>query len=138
MTASGKTTLVLVCRGPECGERRGSAAIHAAFVAELRRAGIEAQVQIGWQSCFGRCRQGPNVLVHEVAAAAAGSRLSGLLPPPPGRGGALYNGVTPADVVTIVESHLKRGIIVKALILKPEASMPDTPPPGAPSRGEPE
>jgi hypothetical protein len=57
---------ILVCRGPECGDRRGSATIHAAFVHELAAQGVGERCELAVQSCFGRCTQGPNVLVREL------------------------------------------------------------------------
>jgi (2Fe-2S) ferredoxin len=72
---------ILVCRGPECGGNRGSSAIYDELRRELVARGLldaggpgapgapggrTGAVALGWQSCFGRCTQGPNALVREV------------------------------------------------------------------------
>jgi (2Fe-2S) ferredoxin len=116
---------ILVCRGPECGERRGSASIRSAFdVALTERPPADVEVEIGWQSCFGRCTQGPNVLVQAVAEPRPGERQFLLATMPRGRGGrsALYNHVTPPDAVEIVEQHIASDRPVSRLIEPPARS----------------
>jgi (2Fe-2S) ferredoxin len=109
---------VIVCRGPECGERLGSQGIHAAFVTELRRRGLDGRVDLGWQSCFGRCRQGPNILVRPVSAYE--SRFLVAVAPVSGPGTALYNGVAPRDASRIIDEHVVGGRIVRDLVKRPE------------------
>ena len=114
---------VVVCRGPECGERLGSHRIHAAFVEAMRVRGLEGRCELGWQSCFGRCRQGPNVLVRPSLPGE--SRLLVAAVPLGGPGSALYSGVEPADALRIVDEHVLSGRIVRELIKRPEdASRP--------------
>lgn len=105
---------VRVCRGPECGERHGSRAIYEAFrrIVEDRRLGD--RVDLGWQSCFGRCTQGPNVLVREVTPIGAAGE--GRTPAT-----ALYNGVNVADVAALIEEHVERGELVRRLVRAPTA-----------------
>ncbi|HTE56166.1 MAG TPA: (2Fe-2S) ferredoxin domain-containing protein [Kofleriaceae bacterium] len=112
---------ILVCRGPECGERRGSRDIHDAFAAALDQRSLRDSVSLGWQSCFGRCTQGPNVLVQEVAAPRPGERVFLLATMPFGRAGrsALYSGVCPGDVEDIIENHVLRDRLVSRLIEPP-------------------
>jgi (2Fe-2S) ferredoxin len=105
---------VIVCRGPDCGDKRNSAAVHAAFVTELRqkvRGGLE--VSLRWQSCFGQCQKGPNVLVREVRAGDDPFFLSflGAL----GDRGALYHAVRPEDAARIVDEHVIGGRIAADL-----------------------
>lgn len=109
---------VIVCRGPECGERRGSAALRPAFVAEAVKQGMGDHVDLEWQSCFGRCSQGPNVLVRAavvrdhmvtVAAAPIGARANA----------ALYSAVTERDVPRILAEHVGGGRIVTDLVIRP-------------------
>jgi (2Fe-2S) ferredoxin len=121
---AGRRFRILVCRGPECGERRGSQAIRDAFVHALGPRGLGGEVELGWQSCFGRCTQGPNVLVQELAAPRPGERQFLLATMPRGRAGrsALYNHVTPADVDEIVEHHIQRDRPVSRLIEPPARS----------------
>lgn len=139
---AGRRFRILVCRGPECGERRGSHAIRDALVHQLARRGLTGEVDLGWQSCFGRCTQGPNVLVQELAAPRPGERQFLLATMPRGRAGrsALYNRVTPADVEEIVVQHLQGDRPVSRLIEPPARSAagynaPAQPPAGPPSSG---
>jgi (2Fe-2S) ferredoxin len=113
---------IIVCRGPECGVKRGSAALATAFAAAARELGLENRIELTWQSCFGRCRQGPNVLVRLAPTAPARSLLA-TLPAGPGQGAALYNDVHVDDVRRILESHVGRGIMVRELILRPDAAV---------------
>lgn len=82
------------------------------------------QVSLGWQSCFGRCTQGPNVLVQELAPPRPGERQFLLATMPLGRAGrsALYNGVLPGDVEDIIENHVMRDRLVSRLIEPPARS----------------
>jgi (2Fe-2S) ferredoxin len=119
---------VVVCRGPECGERRGSAALYESFLQRARSLGLESQVEMGWQACFGRCRQGPNVMVR-IAPVAPPRTLLATAPAGPGQNAALYNGVEGDDVDKILQLHVGRGIIVRELVLRPDATLH----PGAPN-----
>ena len=105
-----------MCRGPDCGDRRDSREVHAAFGREIGARGLGATVELGWQSCFGRCTQGPNVLVTEIFSTAPPRFAFATLPTgSPGRA-ALYNGCTPSDAAEIVEQHVQGGVLVRRLI----------------------
>lgn len=69
---------------------------------------------MGWQSCFGKCRSGPNVLVQLEKK----ERKYVLAQPPLCSGGpaTMYNGVTTSDVSDIVTEHLGQGRPVERLI----------------------
>jgi (2Fe-2S) ferredoxin len=108
---------IIVCRGPECGERLGSAELYAAFHDAVRQRGLEGRAELGWQSCFGRCRQGCNVLVRPVMPGEG--RLLVAAPPIAGPGAAFYSGVTRDDVATIVDEHVVGGRVVRALVRRP-------------------
>jgi (2Fe-2S) ferredoxin len=112
---------IVICRGPECGDRHGSAALHDVFRAALVAHGAEAHTELVWQSCFGRCTQGPNVLVREVltgdAAPALGSGFA-TLPGPRGTT-ALYNRVDRQRVVHVVAEHVVEGRIVREYVERP-------------------
>jgi len=110
---------VVICRGPECGEVCESQRLHAAFVQEIRRAGLDARVELGWQSCFGRCRQAPNVMVREVRPGER-SFLLAVAPVFAGPGAALYSGVKLEDVPRIVREHVLAGRLVADLIRRPD------------------
>jgi len=108
---------VRVCRGPECGDRRGSKAIYEAFRAALEARGFSPRVDLGWQSCFGRCSQGPNLLVREVTPGGTpgGSGVAGATTPAT----ALYNGVDVVHVEELVTEHVGHGLVVRSLVRRP-------------------
>ena len=115
---------IVICRGPDCGERRGSAVLHEAFTAAIARHGAAAQAEVAWQSCFGRCTQGPNVLVREVVESTAPTLGVGLATLPGPRGlTALYNHIDVASTDRIVSEHVVQGRIARELIDKPEAGI---------------
>lgn len=73
-----------------------------------------------WQSCFGRCTQGPNVLVREISGGEAPTLGSGFATVPGPRGAtALYNRVDAERVERIVTEHVLGGQIVRAFIERP-------------------
>ena len=109
---------IVICRGPECGDRRGSESLYGAFQAALYARDLDAVVEISWQACFGRCSQGPNVLVR-LAPPKEQRFTVALMPVGPGGNAALYNGVTENDVRRIVDEHVIGGKIVRDLVLRP-------------------
>ncbi len=114
---------IIICRGPECGERFGSAAIHAAFVEALRARHLEGRVELAWQSCFGRCRQAPNCLVRPIVP-NENRFLVAVAPLHGGPGTAFYSRLVPADALRIVDEHVLGGRILRDLIRRPEAPSP--------------
>lgn len=110
---------IVICRGPECGDRRGSAALMGAFESALQ-AGGATNCDISWQSCFGRCTQGPNVLVREVGPAASPQIGSGFATSPGPRGAtALYNRMDGSRVRRVVSDHVVGGEIIREFIERP-------------------
>jgi (2Fe-2S) ferredoxin len=99
---------ILVCRGPECGDKRHSADVFAQLEVELASCPLEGnQAQLEHYSCFGKCQKGPNVLVREMKP---GENLRFiLLMPTAGAGAYLYHGVTPGDARRIVTEHIAGG-----------------------------
>jgi (2Fe-2S) ferredoxin len=93
------------------------------FRSTLEAHGVRDRAELVWQSCFGRCTQGPNVLVREVvspAAAPVPSLGTGFATPPAPRGTtALYNHTDPERVERIVVEHIIGGRIVRELVEKP-------------------
>jgi (2Fe-2S) ferredoxin len=118
---AGRRFKVVICRGPECGERRGSAQLQDAFRAALERNGARENVELAWQSCFGRCTQGPNVLVREIPTAEPTGLLgSGFATLPGPRGAtALYNRMDAARVDAVVVRHVVGGQIIREFIERP-------------------
>ena len=88
----------------------------AALVANRVREGTE----LVWQSCFGRCTQGPNVLVREILTGGPPTLGSGFATAPGPRGTtALYNRVDSSRVERIVGQHVVTGQIVREYIERP-------------------
>ena len=111
---------IVVCRGPECGDRRGSRDLHAAFSAALARRGAEAKADLAWQSCFGRCSQGPNVLVRLAPPREERFQLA-VMPSGPGQNVGFYTGLRPEDTQRIVDEHVIGGRVVRDLVMRPPA-----------------
>ncbi len=117
---AGRRFRIVICRGPECGDRRGSAVLHEAFRGVLdQQPAAREQTELVWQSCFGRCTQGPNVLVREILTVepTLGSGFA-TLPGPRGTT-ALYNRVTPERVGRIVADHVIQGQIIREFVERP-------------------
>jgi len=111
---------IIICRGPECGDRRGSAGLHEVFRSALEATAARAETELVWQSCFGRCTQGPNVLVREILTVAAPTLGSGFATAPGPRGStALYNRVDSGRVERIVGQHIGEGTIIREFIERP-------------------
>ena len=106
---------ILVCRGPECGDRRNSAEVHAEFARQLEaRPPKGVEVVLDWQSCFGRCQRGVNVMVSPMRPGSEVDQFfrSFMASEP---GSALYNAVRPAEVHRILEEHVVAGRVVVEL-----------------------
>jgi len=107
---------VIVCRGPECGDRRGSADLHAELGRQIERLGLSSRVELDWQSCFGRCQSGPNIMVREVSANDTSPfRFSVLLPTNTGEV-VLYNAVRIEELGRILYDHIVGGRPIRAMI----------------------
>jgi (2Fe-2S) ferredoxin len=117
----GRSYRVVICRGPECGDRRGSEKLRGVFEREIATRSLGAQCELAWQSCFGRCRQGPNVLVRLAPPPEARRTLLAAPVPAAGQHAALYNGVLPEDVGRIIDTHIVGGSVLRELVLRPEA-----------------
>jgi (2Fe-2S) ferredoxin len=117
--SSGRRFSIVICRGPECGDRRGSSELHQAFHDALETCALRDRAELVWQSCFGRCTQGPNVLVREQLGErpAIGAGLATL--PGPRGATALYNHIDRARVERVVTLHVGRGEIVREFVERP-------------------
>jgi (2Fe-2S) ferredoxin len=118
---AGRRFRIVICRGPECGDRRGSAILHDAFVAALEAHGTRDSTELVWQSCFGRCTQGPNVLVREVLTSEQAPLIGTGLATLPGPRGvtALYNRFDVSRAEPVVVQHVVGGQIVREFIERP-------------------
>jgi (2Fe-2S) ferredoxin len=119
---------IVICRGPECGDLRGSAVLQEAFACALDAHGVRDRAELVWQSCFGRCTQGPNVLVREVLTVEPPALGTGFATLPGPRGStALYNRMDAARSERVVAQHVVGGQIVRELIEPPGGIRPIDP-----------
>jgi (2Fe-2S) ferredoxin len=96
---------VVVCRGPVCGDERGSAALTAHLNATLAARNLGERVAVSEEICLGHCLRGPNVLVSDA------EDPDGLTSPR----AILYNRMTVVDLERVIDRHLVGGIAVRAL-----------------------
>jgi (2Fe-2S) ferredoxin len=90
------------------------------FRSALEAHDARERVELMWQSCFGRCTQGPNVLVRELVADQAPALGSGFATLPGPRGAtALYNRMDAARVERVIIEHVNAGQIVRDFIERP-------------------
>ena len=117
----GRRFKIVICRGPECGDRRGSAALHEVFRSALDAYAARESTEIVWQSCFGRCTQGPNVLVRELVAPDPNSLTGSGFATLPGPRGvtALYNRIDSTKAERVVALHVLGGQIVREYVERP-------------------
>jgi len=115
----GRRFKIVICRGPECGDRRGSASLHEVFRSALEAHAAREHAELSWQSCFGRCTQGPNVLVRELVAEPASLGTGFATAPGPRGSTALYNRVDSTRVEHVVVIHIVGGKIVREFIERP-------------------
>ena len=112
---------IIICRGPECGDRRGSAQLHELFRSSLEANNARDHAELTWQSCFGRCTQGPNVLVRELVTDQGAPALGTGFATLPGPRGvtALYNRMDESRIDRVVVQHVNNGQIVREFIERP-------------------
>ena len=112
---------IVICRGPECGDRHGSAKLHDVFQTVLESHGAKEHTEVAWQSCFGRCTQGPNVLVREILTTEPAPTLGSGFATLPGPRGvtALYNRMEPQRVEHVVAEHVVGGQVVRKYVERP-------------------
>jgi (2Fe-2S) ferredoxin len=102
---------VVVCRGPTCGDRRGSGELAAHLAETVRARGLEERVHVVDEYCLGHCSRGPNILVQE----------EGIAEP---LGGVLYDRMTVADLDRVIEKHLVGGMVIRVLMNRPPIKDP--------------
>ena len=86
---------VLVCGGTGCSSSN-SQEIMRRLEEEIKKKGLDKEVNVVCTGCFGLCSLGPVVIVYPE--------------------GSFYSKVTLADIQEIVEEHLLKGRIVKRLL----------------------
>jgi (2Fe-2S) ferredoxin len=102
----GRRLTVVVCRGPTCGEKRGSGELAAQLAETIRARGLEDRVQLVDEYCLGHCLRGPNILVQEDGTTEPSA-------------GVLYNRMTAEDLERVIEKHLVGGMAVRILMNRP-------------------
>lgn len=103
----------MVCRGPTCGERRNSAALHERLETLIAARGVTAQVTLAWETCFGHCLRGPNILVYDTDEVRGWQTQAGLEAP----SAVLYNRVAPEELERMLDKHLAGGLDMRAFRL---------------------
>ncbi len=94
--------------------------LQAVFRNALEAHAARETTEVTWQSCFGRCTQGPNVLVRELVADVGPQIGSGFATMPGPRGAtALYNRMDGSRVERVVEQHVIGGRVVREFIERP-------------------
>jgi NADP-reducing hydrogenase subunit HndC len=88
-------THILVCTGTGCTSS-GSLTTRDALLAELKKRGLENEIELVETGCMGRCDLGPVSLVHPD--------------------GTFYKNVLAADVPELVEEHFLKGRPYKKLL----------------------
>lgn len=86
---------LLVCRGTGC-ESQKAGLLYSALQNELRRAGLDDNVEVIFTGCRGLCQMGPTVLIEPE--------------------GTFYCNVKPQDAAEIVDNDLKNGNKVERLL----------------------
>ena len=106
---AGRLTVV-VCRGPTCGDKRGSGALSARLAETVAARGLEDRVHVEDEVCLGHCLRGPNILVQEEGSEPFT--------------GVLYNRMTVEDLDRVIEKHLVGGMAVRILMNRPPIKDP--------------
>lgn len=95
--------------------------------------GAQEHTELVWQSCFGRCTKGPNVLVREIHTTEPSPAFgSGFATLPGSRGvTALYNRMDTHRAAHVVAKHVVGGQIVREYIEPPDMGARSTDPKGS-------
>jgi (2Fe-2S) ferredoxin len=91
------------------------------FRSALEAHAARERAELVWQSCFGRCTQGPNVLVREIQTQepARGAHFGLATMPAPRGATALYNRVDSERVERVVVQHVIGGRVVREFVERP-------------------
>jgi (2Fe-2S) ferredoxin len=115
-SSSANRYRIVVCRGPECGDKRDSAVLYQELERLVQENQLGGRVVLEWQSCFGQCRSGPNILVRVVREAKDDPlRLAVLLPTASGES-VLYQGVRVEELEQIIQLHIVGGRPIRAMM----------------------
>jgi (2Fe-2S) ferredoxin len=112
---AGPRFTVIVCRGPTCGDKRDSASLHARLQETIAARGLGEQITLDWETCFGHCLRGPNILVCPTGELRGGAVRADAAAP----SAVLYNRMTLADLDRVIDKHLLGGMVVRPLLNRP-------------------
>jgi NADH:ubiquinone oxidoreductase subunit F (NADH-binding)/(2Fe-2S) ferredoxin/Pyruvate/2-oxoacid:ferredoxin oxidoreductase delta subunit len=93
----GNKKLISLCAGSGCGAY-GTAKVHQALVAELKKQKLDKKVAVKLTGCHGFCEKGPIMVIHPE--------------------GIFYPQLKESHVPKIVEETIKNGELVESLIYK--------------------
>jgi len=115
MSGESKRFQILVCDGPSCGVCHGSEALVEHIQGRVAiHERLHGRVDVCNLTCFGRCDEGPNLLVRELAEGEDGTiepdfeRLLGV------RG--LYLGVDVEKLDRVIDEHCDGGAPIAGLV----------------------
>lgn len=111
----------MVCRGPTCGDARNSGALTVQLRETIAARGLEEEITVAEETCFGHCLRGPNILVYGTDEVTV-KRVHG--PGADAPSAVLYNRMTPADLTRIIDRHLVGGMVVRPLLNRLPAKDP--------------
>lgn len=95
-----------ICRGLSCS--RKSEAIEQAARAAIAKGGLEGEVGVLHESCFGRCFAGPNVLIERWRGGRPNEQaMLALMMNQPHPDMRFEQGVAPEDMRGIIRRHLR-------------------------------
>jgi len=77
--------------------------------------GLTGQITVGQETCFGHCLQGPNILVCDTVQLEAQGGWPDLGSPT----AVLYNRMTRADLMRVIDRHLTGGMVVRPFLNRP-------------------
>ncbi len=97
---------LLVCAGTSCVSNH-SFDIKAALENELKKRGLDQEIQVVTSGCNGLCDRGPTMIVQPE--------------------GIIYQRLTEQDMPHLIEQHLIKGKLVKKLIYTPPREKPPLP-----------
>lgn len=115
MTEQRRRYCLLVCDGPSCGVTHDSdqlVALAKRTIAE--RPDLQARVTVRNYTCFGRCDDGPNTFVLELAPGDDPDRDPDFDVLETQRG--FYPGMDEAKLVAVLERHCGEGNVIEDLV----------------------
>ena len=106
---------IAVCKGPSCSSRF-SQDIKKKFSEIVSKKSLGKDIIVGDGGCYGRCIDGPNVMViGPIPRDEEENYRSFSVPVKPDLRRQLYNGVSVNDCLEIIDTHCVKGQILERL-----------------------